>query len=57
MDVNGIDELSANAITVYPNPTSGSIKIDFEGNIDGSNLAAGKYTASVISVMQFTDKI
>jgi hypothetical protein len=73
VDFTGIDELNSNAITVYPNPTSGSFKIDFEGNIenivlfdalgriidvpsdlatgkiDGSNLATGKYTISVIT--------
>ena len=73
VDFTGIDELNPNVITVYPNPTSGSFKINFEGNIenivvfdalgriidvpldlvagkiDGSNLATGKYTISVIT--------
>jgi hypothetical protein len=73
VDFTGIDELNSNAITVYPNPTSGTFNIDFDGNIDnvivtdalgriidlpsdlttgkidGSSLAAGKYTVSVIS--------
>ncbi|NRA10406.1 MAG: T9SS type A sorting domain-containing protein, partial [Crocinitomicaceae bacterium] len=34
VDFTAIDELNNNAIKVYPNPTSGSFSIDFDGDID-----------------------